>query len=67
LIWATFWAAKLERNKVRDRIVTKALRKAGWTVVRVWECDLARKHWPRVARRVAKALGRGREAGQVDG
>jgi G:T-mismatch repair DNA endonuclease (very short patch repair protein) len=32
------------------------LRKAGWRVLRVWECDLARKNWPRVARRVVRAL-----------
>ena len=55
---AEWWAAKLERNKMRDRIVNRSLRKEGWTVVRVWECDLARKHWPRVARRLARALGR---------
>lgn len=54
---AEWWAAKLERNKARDRIVIRALRKAGWTVVRVWECDLARKHWPRVARRVGEGVG----------
>jgi DNA mismatch endonuclease (patch repair protein) len=58
---AEWWAAKLERNKVRDRVVTRALRKAGWKVVRVWECDLARKHWPRVARRLVGALGRNDE------
>ena len=53
---AEFWAAKLGRNRERDLLVTKTLRKAGWRVVRVWECDLAAKHWPRVARRVNRAL-----------
>jgi DNA mismatch endonuclease (patch repair protein) len=51
-----FWKAKLARNTERDRTVTRALRKAGWTVLRIWEHDLAPKHWPRVARRVARAL-----------
>ena len=55
---AEWWAAKLGRNRERDRLVTKTLGKAGWRVVRVWECDLARKHWPRVARRLARALRR---------
>jgi len=59
---AEWWAAKLERNQTRDRHVTRALRKDGWKVVRVWECDLARKHWARVARRVERALERGRES-----
>jgi len=52
-----FWKAKLARNSERDRTVTGALRTAGWTVLRIWEHDLAAKHWPRVARRVARALG----------
>ena len=53
-----FWKAKLARNTERDTLVTRSLRKAGWTVLRVWEHDLAAKHWPRVARRMARALGR---------
>jgi hypothetical protein len=47
---AEWWAAKLGRNKERDRLVTRTLRKAGWRVVRVWECDLVKaKNWTRVA------------------
>jgi DNA mismatch endonuclease (patch repair protein) len=56
-----FWLPKFERNVARDRLVTRTLRKQGWRVLRVWECDLAQKHWLRVARRVEQALGRGRE------
>lgn len=56
---AEWWAAKLARNKARDREVGRLLRKAGWRVLRVWECDLAGKHWPRVARRVRRALDAG--------
>ncbi|MEA3187787.1 MAG: hypothetical protein QOD99_1617 [Chthoniobacter sp.] len=41
---------------LRDLIVTRTLRKAGWRVVRVWECDLARKNWPLVAKRIRRAL-----------
>lgn len=54
---AAFWAAKLARNQARDRAVTRTLRRAGWTVLRVWECSLTAKHWPRTARRVVLALG----------
>ena len=53
-----WWVAKLSRNQARDREVTRALRKERWKVVRVWECDLARRNWPSVARRVARATGR---------
>ena len=58
---ADWWAAKLSRNKERDRLVNRGLRKAGWTVLRVWECDLARKNWRRVALRLRRGLGLGTE------
>lgn len=32
-----YWIPKFERNVRRDRRVNKALRQAGWTVVRIWE------------------------------
>lgn len=53
---AEWWAAKLAKNKARDRDVTQALRQTGWRVVRVWECDLAQKNWPNVARRIKRAI-----------
>jgi DNA mismatch endonuclease Vsr len=32
-----FWREKIERNRVRDKRVTRKLRKEGWTVLRFWE------------------------------
>jgi DNA mismatch endonuclease (patch repair protein) len=32
-----FWRTKLARNRERDRLVSRTLRRAGWRVVRVWE------------------------------
>ena len=32
-----YWNKKIERNKERDRIVNKELKKMGWKVVRIWE------------------------------
>jgi DNA mismatch endonuclease (patch repair protein) len=32
-----FWRTKLARNRERDRLVSRTLRRAGWQVVRVWE------------------------------
>lgn len=37
------WEAKFERNKKRDRTVTRKLKADGWKVVRIWECHLAKK------------------------
>lgn len=53
-----FWRQKVETNRARDVRVTRALSRAGWRVLRVWECDLSRKSAPRVVRRIARALGR---------
>ena len=39
---AAFWKKKLAGNKTRDRLVNRALRRAGWKVVRVWEHALPR-------------------------
>ena len=35
-----FWRNKIETNVKRDRRVTSELRKAGWSVFRIWECQL---------------------------
>lgn len=40
-----FWKEKIERNKERDKLVSKALRKDGWRVVRVWECEIEKKKY----------------------
>ena len=53
---AEWWAAKLNRNRERDRLVSRVLRKAGWRVVRVWECDLSAKTRLRVAARIFRVL-----------
>ena len=37
-----FWRRKLSTNKIRDRLVNQTLRRAGWRVVRIWECSLQR-------------------------
>lgn len=52
---AEFWRAKIERNVERDRQVNRSLRRAGWTVVRVWASDVLRdpaRAADRVERRV---------------
>lgn len=37
------WRNKVDRNKQRDRQVSRRLRREGWSVLRVWECQLGRK------------------------
>lgn len=35
-----YWGPKLARNAERDAFAEKELRKAGWDVLIVWECDV---------------------------
>jgi DNA mismatch endonuclease, patch repair protein len=37
-----YWTQKVARNRARDRRTTRLLRRDGWTVLRVWECELKR-------------------------
>ncbi|MDR1652145.1 MAG: very short patch repair endonuclease [Prevotellaceae bacterium] len=37
---ADYWTKKRERNINRDKFVTQTLENKGWTVVRIWECEL---------------------------
>ncbi len=53
-----FWLPKFERNITRDRLVTRTLRKTGWKVVRIWECQLAPKGQARVVARIRKAINK---------
>ena len=41
---AEYWAKKRERNIQRDKEATKAFEDRGWTVIRIWECELQRKN-----------------------
>ncbi|MFN2477126.1 MAG: very short patch repair endonuclease [Chthoniobacterales bacterium] len=36
----TYWFAKIERNRARDRAVNRRLRREGWTVIRFWEDEI---------------------------
>src|SRR5262245_43917835 len=35
----SFWTNKFERNKERDRANVRSLRRAGWQVLTIWECE----------------------------
>lgn len=39
-----YWQQKISGNKKRDKIVTKTLTTKGWTVIRIWECQLKDKN-----------------------
>ena len=37
---STFWQTKFDNNVARDERKRKELRRLGWKVITVWECDL---------------------------
>ncbi len=54
---ASYWIPKIRRNMERDAESNRRLRRAGWTVVRLWESQL--KARPAIAvQRVVRALSR---------
>lgn len=48
----SYWRTKLSRNKKRDSLRKRALTKAGWSYLVIWECELKDE------RRVTRALSR---------
>lgn len=52
---SSYWVAKIERNRQRDRQVTRLLRNMGWTVIRVWEGDV-RRNPTRAAAKISAAI-----------
>ncbi|MES3013874.1 MAG: DNA mismatch endonuclease Vsr [Pseudomonadota bacterium] len=51
---AQFWREKLDGNVERDRRSARALRAAGWRVLRVWECRTSAKDLERLVADLAK-------------
>jgi len=51
-----YWLAKLERNVVRDKAAVRRLRRMGWGVMIVWECQTRSAGVDRLAGRIARFL-----------
>lgn len=50
-----FWKEKLQKNKARDEKHVRKLRRLGWKVMRVWECQIEKKP-EKVMNRIEKFL-----------
>lgn len=57
-----YWSRKLDRNRKRDAQVSSRLRRGGWRVIRIWECELASAN-SGLARKLARLDGLLRQAG----
>ena len=40
---ADYWTKKRERNMRHDKEITELFKSRGWTVIRIWECELSPK------------------------
>lgn len=41
---AEYWAKKRQRNIEHDKSITELFERRGWTVIRIWECELKKKN-----------------------
>lgn len=51
----SYWQGKLKKNKKRDALVNKELKKQGWIIIRIWEHNL-KKHYQRSVSKIIKVL-----------
>lgn len=42
---AEYWSKKRERNIRHDKDITSLFEQRGWTVLRIWECELKKKNF----------------------
>src|SRR5689334_12993176 len=49
---ARFWSAKFDANVRRDKLTKSVLRKAGWRVLVVWECEVHEKSLCNLIRKI---------------
>lgn len=53
---ADYWQKKRERNMRHDEEITSLFENRGWTVVRIWECELKKKNQQIALEKVLTAL-----------
>lgn len=51
-----YWDKKRERNMKHDRDVTAMFEARGWTVIRIWECELKKKNIDKLMKKLLPLL-----------
>ena len=51
-----YWQKKRERNIKHDQEVTAMFEARGWTVLRIWECELKKKNEATLKERLLKTI-----------
>lgn len=52
----SFWRKKIEANRVRDVKNRRKLRRLGWNVIQVWECQLSTLKYEKTLQRILDNL-----------
>lgn len=52
-----YWNKKRERNMKHDKEVTALFEQRGWTVIRIWECELKKKNRSTLNNRLSLLYG----------
>jgi DNA mismatch endonuclease (patch repair protein) len=53
-----FWQSKLEGNVKRDAEIKRQLRRGGWSILIIWECQVAPSRMRSLAARIDRFLAR---------
>lgn len=53
---AEYWKKKRERNICHDKEITALFLMRGWSVIRIWECELQKKNEDILKRKLAELL-----------
>lgn len=51
-----FWNEKIDRNIERDKLVSGELKKLGWRVLTIWECELKKRNQETLLARIENFL-----------
>ncbi len=56
-----YWQKKRSSNIQRDKEITERFQKRGWTVIRIWECELKKQNRESIVKRLSAALNADRK------
>lgn len=51
-----YWLAKIQRNAARDKRTLRTLRRLGWRVLTIWECQTGRSRLAQLEARLTRFL-----------
>ena len=53
---ADYWSKKRERNVQHDKEIIELFERRGWTVIRIWECELQKKNRDLLLSKITKLM-----------